>query len=137
MNNVAVVYWSGTGNTTAMAEAVAKGCSGKLFPSDQFDAAKVDAFDAIAFGCPSMGNEELEDSEFAPMFEACKPKLNGKKIALFGSYGWETASGCATGRPTATPPARTASATASSAWRRPTPGAQAACEKLGAALADA
>ena len=88
MNNVAVVYWSGTGNTTAMAEAVAKGCSGKLFPSDQFDAAKVDAFDAIAFGCPSMGNEELEDSEFAPMFEACKPKLNGKKIALFGSYGW-------------------------------------------------
>lgn len=88
MNNVAVVYWSGTGNTTAMAEAVAKGCSGKMFPSDQFDAAKVDAFDAIAFGCPSMGNEELEDSEFAPMFEACKPKLNGKKIALFGSYGW-------------------------------------------------
>ena len=88
MNNVAVVYWSGTGNTTAMAEAVAKGCSGKLFPSDQFDAAKVDAFDAIAFGCPSMGNEELEDSEFAPMFENCLPELSGRKIALFGSYGW-------------------------------------------------
>ena len=66
MNNVAVVYWSGTGNTTAMAEAVAKGCSGKLFPSDQFDAAKVDAFDAIAFVSPSKGKEHLGDKFIYP-----------------------------------------------------------------------
>ena len=45
-------------------------------------------FDAIAFGCPSMGDEVLEESEFEPMFDTCKPKLGGKKIALFGSYGW-------------------------------------------------
>ena len=48
----------------------------------------MDQFDAVAFGCPSMGAEELEESEFAPMFSACESKLSGKKIALFGSYGW-------------------------------------------------
>ena len=48
----------------------------------------MDQFDAIAFGCPSMGAEQLEESEFEPMFTECEAKLNGKKIALFGSYGW-------------------------------------------------
>lgn len=48
----------------------------------------MDAYDAVAFGCPSMGAEELEEEEFAPMFDACEAKLSGKKIALFGSYGW-------------------------------------------------
>ena len=48
----------------------------------------MDAYDAIAFGCPAMGGEELEESEFRPMFDDCKAKLAGKKIALFGSYGW-------------------------------------------------
>lgn len=48
----------------------------------------MDEFDAVAFGCPAMGAEELEDGEFAPMFETCESKLSGKKIALFGSYGW-------------------------------------------------
>ena len=90
---VAVVYWSGTGNTEAMAQAVAEGArkagaSAELFTATEFDGGKVDAFDAIAFGCPAMGAEELEDSEFAPMFESCESKLSGKKIALFGSYGW-------------------------------------------------
>ena len=93
MKKTAVVFWSGTGNTESMANAVlegmkAAGAEAELFTSEQADASKLADFDAIAFGCPSMGNEELEDSEFAPMFEACKPKLNGKKIALFGSYGW-------------------------------------------------
>ena len=90
---IAVVYWSSTGNTEAMAQAVAEGArkagaSAKLFTATEFDGGKVDAFDAIAFGCPAMGAEELEDSEFAPMFESCESKLSGKKIALFGSYGW-------------------------------------------------
>ena len=90
---IAVVYWSSTGNTEAMAQAVIEGArkagaSAELFTATEFDGNKVDAFDAIAFGCPAMGAEELEDSEFAPMFESCESKLSGKKIALFGSYGW-------------------------------------------------
>lgn len=93
MSKIAVVYWSGTGNTEAMASAVLEGVksaggNGELFAATQFEASKMDNFDAIAFGCPSMGAEELEDSEFEPMFSACRPKLSGKKIALFGSYGW-------------------------------------------------
>ena len=93
MSKIAVVYWSGTGNTEAMANAVlegakAAGADAALFTADAFDASQVDAFDAIAFGCPSMGVEELEDGEFEPMFSACEGALNGKKIALFGSYGW-------------------------------------------------
>ena len=54
----------------------------------EFDESMIDSFDSVAFGCPSMGTEELEESEFAPMFESCEAKLSGKKIALFGSYGW-------------------------------------------------
>lgn len=93
MSKIAVVYWSGTGNTEAMAGAVAEGVTGaggeaSLLTAAEFDPSLVDSFDAIAFGCPSMGSEELEESEFAPMFEGCEPKLKGKKIALFGSYGW-------------------------------------------------
>lgn len=88
MNKVAVVYWSGTGNTQAMAEAVANAAGAELFTADAFSGEKMDAYDAVGFGCPSMGSEQLEESEFEPMFEGCKSHLNGKKIALFGSYGW-------------------------------------------------
>ena len=89
----AVVFWSGTGNTEAMANAVAEGMKEKgaevsvLGPSD-FTADKVAEFDAIAFGCPAMGAEVLEEGEFDPMFTAIEGSLSGKKIALFGSYGW-------------------------------------------------
>ena len=93
MSKVAVVYWSSTGNTEAMANAVAEGAKAAgaevvTFETADFTAEKVDEFDAIAFGCPAMGAEVLEESEFEPMFEACKGALDGKKIALFGSYGW-------------------------------------------------
>lgn len=93
MGKVAVVYWSGTGNTEAMANKVlegakAAGAEAALFTAADFDADSMESFDAVAFGCPSMGCEELEDSEFEPMFSACEPKLAGKKIGLFGSYGW-------------------------------------------------
>ncbi|MBR3383185.1 MAG: flavodoxin [Clostridia bacterium] len=93
MSKIAVVFWSGTGNTESMASAVAegalsKGAEAKLFAASEFSADMMDEFDAVAFGCPAMGAEELEDSEFAPMFDACLPKLRDKKIALFGSYGW-------------------------------------------------
>ncbi len=93
MSKIAVVYWSGTGNTEAMAMAVAEGikesgAESVMCTAAEFDASMVDSYDAIAFGCPSMGAEELEECEFAPMFTSCEPKLKGKKIALFGSYGW-------------------------------------------------
>ena len=93
MSKVAVVFWSGTGNTEAMADAVAQGARGAgasvdvLDPSD-FDASKVAAYDGIAFGCPAMGDEVLEEDEFEPMFQDVKGALSGKNIALFGSYGW-------------------------------------------------
>lgn len=93
MSKIAIVYWSGTGNTETMAAAVAdgvkeKGAEAVMLTASEFDSSLIDSFDAIAFGCPSMGSEELEESEFAPMFESCEPLLKGKKIALFGSYGW-------------------------------------------------
>ncbi len=68
MKKIAVVYWSGTGNTRAMAEAVAKGSGGELFAADIFDVERARELDAIAFGCPSMGSEQLEESEFEPMY---------------------------------------------------------------------
>ena len=93
MSKIAVVYWSGTGNTEAMANAVldganAAGAAAELFAAAEFSASMMDGFNAIAFGCPSMGAEQLEESEFEPMFTDCESKLSGKKIALFGSYGW-------------------------------------------------
>ena len=76
-----------------MANAVADGAKAagaevSVFETADFDAAKVDGFDAIAFGCPAMGDEVLEEDEFEPMFSSCEAKLSGKKIGLFGSYGW-------------------------------------------------
>ena len=90
---IAVVYWSGTGNTEAMANAVlegvnAAGAEGALLTAAEFTADQVGEYDAIAFGCPSMGVESLEEGEFEPMFRASEPSLTGKKLALFGSYGW-------------------------------------------------
>ena len=93
MANIAIVFWSGTGNTEALANAVADGARAKgadvtlLSPAD-FNADQVAQYDAIAFGCPAMGDEVLEEDEFQPMFDAVLPALSGKKIALFGSYGW-------------------------------------------------
>ena len=88
MNKVAVVYWSGTGNTAAMAQAVAEGANAALLEAAAFTAADLGNYDAVAFGCPAMGAEQLEEGEFEPMFSAVEGSLNGKKIALFGSYGW-------------------------------------------------
>ncbi len=93
MSKIAVVYWSGTGNTESMAQSVAEGAKNagaevSLLTASEFDGGMMDAFDAVAFGCPAMGAEVLEEEEFAPMFDSCKSKLNGKRTALFGSYGW-------------------------------------------------
>ncbi|MGP1442202.1 MAG: flavodoxin [Anaerovoracaceae bacterium] len=93
MSKVAVVYWSGTGNTEAMANAVADGAKAsgaevEIFKPADFDADKMTTFDGVAFGCPSMGNEVLEEDEFEPMFNKLVSSLSGRRIALFGSYGW-------------------------------------------------
>ena len=93
MSKVAVVYWSGTGNTEAMANKVAEGAKAagaevEVISADDFDGTDISGFDGVAFGCPAIGDEELEDCVFQPVFEACEAKLAGKKVALFGSYGW-------------------------------------------------
>lgn len=93
MSQIAVVYWSGTGNTQTMAEAVVSGVNqaggqALLLSCETFDPETMEKYEGIAFGCPAMGAEELEESVFAPMFEQCLPYLEGKRIGLFGSYGW-------------------------------------------------
>ena len=93
MSKFAVVYWSGTGNTEQMANAVAEGIAAaggqaEVFTAADFGPDKVPEYEGLAFGCPSMGSEELESDEFEPMFRAVEPSLAGKKVGLFGSYGW-------------------------------------------------
>lgn len=93
MNKTAVVFWSGTGNTEEMARLVAQGVKEKgaectVYTSAEFEPSFMDSFDAVAFGCPSMGVEVLEEEEFEPVFAACEEKLKQKPIGLFGSFGW-------------------------------------------------
>lgn len=93
MKKVAIVYWSGTGNTAAMAQLVKKGvveagAAPTVLEAGDFGPARLDEFDAVIFGCPAMGAEELEDGEFQPMWDEVKETLGEKKVVLFGSYGW-------------------------------------------------
>lgn len=93
MKKIAVIYWSGSGNTEAMANEVLagvkeKGAEASLLLPSEVDENKLSEYSALAFGCPAMGNEVLEEGEFEPMFQKCLPRLGGKHIALFGSYGW-------------------------------------------------
>lgn len=93
MSKIAIVYWSGTGNTETMANCIAEGAKEagaevELMGPSEFSAARFSEFSAVAFGCPAMGSEVLEEGEFDPMFTDLEGSLSGKKIALFGSYGW-------------------------------------------------
>lgn len=83
-----VVFYSTTGNTEAMANIVASAAGVELINADSFTPDQVANYDAIAFGCPAMGEEVLEEDVFEPMFTAIEGSLSGKKVALFGSYGW-------------------------------------------------
>ncbi len=89
---VSIVYWSGTGNTELMAASAAEGAKRAGADVEMLTAAEADASvlksDALLFGCPAMGAEELEEMEFEPFFSAIEGKLAGKKVGLFGSYGW-------------------------------------------------
>lgn len=93
MSKIAVIYWSGTGNTEAMADLVANaaaaaGASVDKFTASEFNVSSAGDYTGFALGCPAMGAEQLEESEFEPMFAGLEGSLNGKKVALFGSYGW-------------------------------------------------
>lgn len=87
-----IVYWSGTGNTESMANAVAEGAAAagaevNILPVSEADASVTEG-DALIFGCPAMGSESLEEEEFEPFYQAVRGRLRGKKVGLFGSYDW-------------------------------------------------
>ena len=93
MSKMTVIYWSQTGNTEAMAQAIAQGAEAAgaevmLLTVDQAEASDIAGSDLVAFGCPAMGAEVLEEDEFEPFFASVEGALSGKKVALFGSYGW-------------------------------------------------
>lgn len=93
MSKIAVIYWSGTGNTEAMARAIEEGAASAgadvecVFATD-LDVSRVAEFDAVAFGCPAMGAESLEETEFEPIYSACEAAMSGRRAAFFGSCGW-------------------------------------------------
>jgi flavodoxin short chain len=93
MEKIAIVYWSGTGNTEEMSGFVEDGIKSTgaepvVFTADAFGKDLISTYSKIAFGCPSMGDEVLEEDVFEPMFSSVEPLLQGKILALFGSYGW-------------------------------------------------
>ena len=90
MSKVAIVFWSATGNTETMANCIAEGAgaAAAIVPCGEMDAAKLGEYDVVAFGCPAMGAEQLEESEFEPMYQDLRGSLSGKPVGLFGSYGW-------------------------------------------------
>ena len=89
---IALVYYSGTGNTEAMAEIIRSELQGKaevtVIDPPAFGPGDIEKYDAFAFGCPAMGQEVLEEEIFEPMFASIEGSLNGRKIIIFGSYGW-------------------------------------------------
>jgi len=93
MKKITVIYWSGTGNTEAMAKAVAEGAKQdnvevSLLSVAQASIEDVINADAIALGCSSMGAEVLEETEMEPFVLSIEGVISDKPVALFGSYGW-------------------------------------------------
>ncbi|MDR1481277.1 MAG: flavodoxin [Synergistaceae bacterium] len=93
MAKIGIIYWSGTGNTEKMAELISKGAeeSGAEVTCKHVSSAsqdEIDNYDVVALGSPSMGSEVVEESEMQPFIAAIAPKLKGRRVALFGSYGW-------------------------------------------------
>ena len=93
MSKIAVIYWSGTGNTEAMADLVANAAAGAgasvdKFTASEFNISSAGDYTGFALGCPAMGAEQLEESEFEPMYQNLRGSLSGKPVGLFGSYGW-------------------------------------------------
>ncbi len=140
MSKVAVVYWSGTGNTETMAGFVesgakAAGAEVTVYTASEFTPELLTQFDAVAFGCPSMGAEQLEESEFEPMFASCEAGLSGKRIALFGSYGWGDGEWMRTWEETCKNDGAVLVCDSVICCEAPDDAAEAACKALGEALA--
>ena len=138
ISKVAVIYWSGTGNTEAMANAVAEGAKAAGAEVDLLtcvDVSGVDGYDAVALGCPAMGSEELEDSEFLPMLESVEPALPGKKVVLFGSYDWGTGEWLENWEARCAKKGIVLAAESVKANNAPDDAALAACKALGAGIA--
>ena len=92
-NKLAIVYWSGTGNTETMANCIADGAreSGAevaMLSPGEFSATRFSEFGVVAFGCPAMGAEQLEEDEVEPMFAGLEGSLGGKKMCIRDSP-WE------------------------------------------------
>ena len=138
MSKVAVIYWSGTGNTEAMAKAIAEGAKAAGAEVDLLtcvDVSGVDGYDAVALGCPAMGSEELEDSEFLPMLERIEPALPRKKVVLFGSYDWGTGEWLENWEARCAEKGIALAAESVKANNAPDDAALAACKALGAGIA--
>ncbi len=138
MSKVAVIYWSGTGNTEAMANAVAEGAKtagAEVSLLTCADVSSVDGYDAVALGCPAMGAEELEECEFQPMLEKIEPSLPGKKVVLFGSYDWGVGEWLSNWEARCAEKGITLAAESVKANNAPDDAALAACRTLGVTIA--
>ena len=139
MSKVAIVFWSATGNTETMANCIAEGtgANGIIVPCTEMTPAKLAEFDVVAFGCPAMGAEQLEESEFEPMYQDLRGSLSGKPVGLFGSYGWGDGEWIRTWAEDAEAAGARLVVEPVMANGSPDGDAEAACAALGAALANA
>ena len=139
MSKVAVMYYSSTGNTKAMAEGVSKGAQDagaevKVLSVSDASEDDVKEADAVALGCSAMGVEELEAAEFRPFFEKVAPVLKEKKVVLFGSYGWGSGDWMRSWEAECADLGITLNAASVMANEAPDAGAVAECEALGKAI---
>ena len=139
MSKVAIVFWSATGNTETMANCIAEGAgaAAAIVPCAEMDAAKLGEYDVVAFGCPAMGAEQLEESEFEPMYQDLRGSLSGKPVGMFGSYGWVDGEWIRTWAEDAEAAGARLVVEPVMANGSPDGDAEAACAALGAALANA
>ncbi len=142
MGKIAVVYWSGTGNTETMAKSVAEGIKEagedvQLYEATDFSVALIKEYEKVAFGCPSMGDEVLEETEFEPMFNSIESELKGKKVVLFGSYGWGDGEWMRNWTDTVKSDGAILAAESVIACEEPDDEATDACQQLGRALVEA
>ena len=142
MSKAAVIFWSQTGNTEQMANAIAEGIREGGMEVDVLNVADTTPADAvkyakIALGCPAMGNEELEEYEFEPFFEELLPKLKGKVVAIFGSYAWNQGDWIENWKKRFDEAGIALAADPVKAYSYPDDDALAACKKLGETVAKA
>ena len=140
MSEVVVVYWSGTGNTKAMAGFVGQGIKeggkeAKVVSVGDITPGALKDCPVFALGCPSMGAEQLEEGEMEPFVEAVKGFASGKTIGLFGSYGWGDGEWMRTWEDTCRSDGAVLACESVICCEAPEDDALAQCKKLGATLA--